>query len=320
MHLSHLKFRIHILAAVMAFASVFSARAENTFVRLDTSVGTMDIELYDSDKPITVRNFLSYVNSGAYASNFVHRLVPGFIVQGGGFGIADGSLFGVTAGASIVSEYTSNVKFSNTKGSIAMAQVGTDPNSATCQWFINLADNDGTSGNNLNTLNGGFTVFGRVIRGSGVLDIFNSFPTSAGTGPRVYNKTAQLETALGMAAGSLGTLFDELPMFNDTLQIGDFVFTQYTVLPPPTLTVNGKHALKTKKTKVSLSGKANGSVENIEWKVNNGPLQTMTAKADWTLQIAGLKRGKKTKVYVRGTYNGGQRVSAFQMVQITRSK
>lgn len=125
-------------------------------VRIGSTTKNMDLALYDAAKPITVANFLAYVDAGHYQNNFCHRSVPGFIVQDGGFRWkADGGYESVPAFAAIQNE----PGISNLRGTIAMAKLGGDPNSATNQWFVNLANNSA----NLDAQNGGFTVFGRVV-------------------------------------------------------------------------------------------------------------------------------------------------------------
>ena len=150
-----------------------------TLVQFRTFLGDIEVEMLDQDKPVTVRNFLRYLNSGAYATNnvFFHRCVPGFIVQGGGFGVKQRDLnqnfsgyVSVPRFPTITNEYLVGPKVSNTYGTIAMAKIGGDPNSASSQWFFNLANNAA----NLDAQNGGFTVFGRVVRGTNVLDLFNT--------------------------------------------------------------------------------------------------------------------------------------------------
>jgi cyclophilin family peptidyl-prolyl cis-trans isomerase len=146
-------------------------------IRLTTVLGPIDLALLGQQKPITVTNFLHYVNEGRYflgnALSFVHRSLPGFIIQGGGFLGADsgGSLqiTQVLAFPAIQNE----PGISNKRGTIAMAQDGTNANSATSQWFINLADNGGPP-HNLDIRNtlpnndqvGPYTVFGRVVNNS----------------------------------------------------------------------------------------------------------------------------------------------------------
>jgi len=152
-------------------------------------LGTVDVELFDQDKPETVRNFLLYTRSGAYSNMFLHRCVPGFIVQGGGFAITNplsstifSSSLAVTNLGRLTNEFAIGPRLTNSFGTIAMAKVGSDPNSASSQWFFNLGDNSA----NLDHQNGGFTVFGRVLEstttaeGTNVLQHFNTLATSAG--------------------------------------------------------------------------------------------------------------------------------------------
>lgn len=139
-------------------------------VRVTTSVGEFQIELFDEVAPGTVTNFLNYVNSGAYNGTVVHRLEPGFVIQGGWltFDEIAQTFYDLEPGPAIQNEFS----VSNLRGTIAMAKRDGDPNSATSQWFINLGNNSF-----LNSSNGGFTVFGRVM-GSGmqVVDAIAALP------------------------------------------------------------------------------------------------------------------------------------------------
>ncbi len=165
--------RVAFAATAMLFMLALPAAAQATTVRLMTSLGAIDIVLYDADAPRTVANFLTYVNSGAYRNSFVHRSVPGFVIQGGGFVWDDATskVIDVPARPPVANEFSSSR--SNRRGTIAMAKLGGDPNSATSQWFINLADN----GANLDNQNGGFTVFGEVSAGSmAVVDAIAALP------------------------------------------------------------------------------------------------------------------------------------------------
>jgi cyclophilin family peptidyl-prolyl cis-trans isomerase len=146
-------FTIAIIAALPAHA---------TTVRLQTTLGNIDIELYDTATPRTVANFLAYLNSGAYNNSFFHRSVPGFIIQGGGYTWDNSppNVNPINKNPPVVNEFST--ARSNLRGTIAMAKVGGDPNSATSEWFINLANNSA----NLDTQNGGFTVFGKVTDAS----------------------------------------------------------------------------------------------------------------------------------------------------------
>ncbi len=152
----------HVLAIALISIGI-SAHA--TVVRLNTSSGPIDIELFDATAPRTVANFLAYVNSGAFNNSFIHRSIPGFIIQGGGYGwdSAANQPFSTPKNPPIANEF--NASRSNVRGTIAMAKLGGDPNSATSEWFINLGNNAA----NLDTQNGGFTVFGRVTTASMVV-------------------------------------------------------------------------------------------------------------------------------------------------------
>ena len=126
-------------------------------VRVDTDSGSFILEMYADTAPVTVANFLSYVNSGAYEDTIIHRKVNNFVIQGGRFYYdpASSDIAAISVGPAIVNEFSR----SNTRGTIAMAKLGGDPNSATSQWFVNLGDNSA----NLDSQNGGFTVFGKVL-------------------------------------------------------------------------------------------------------------------------------------------------------------
>ena len=133
----------------------------NEVVSLNTNLGSILIELYEDDTPITVANFLSYVNDGDYVNSFFHRFVPGFVIQGGGYTTSHTYFYYPSQFSEVPTDdpIQNEPGISNTIGTVAMAKLGGDPNSATSQFFINLGDNSG----NLDTQNGGFTVFGRVL-------------------------------------------------------------------------------------------------------------------------------------------------------------
>jgi len=122
--------------------------------RFDTASGAIDVELFSEVTPLTVANFRAYVNGGRYKDTFIHRAMPGFVIQGGGYKIAP-DVPHIAAFAPVKNEF----QRSNLPGTIAMAKLGGDPNSATSEWFFNLADNSA----NLDNQNGGFTVFGKIL-------------------------------------------------------------------------------------------------------------------------------------------------------------
>jgi len=169
--------KMHILRFCTALIAALAIPATSlaTTVRLQTTLGIIDIQLYDEAAPLTVANFLSYVDSGAYTDSFIHRSVPGFVLQGGGYtwNSTTNSVNAITANAPVANEYSATR--SNLRGTVAMAKVGGDPNSATNQWFINLGDNSA----NLDNQNGGFTVFGKITDNSmAVVDAIAALPTA----------------------------------------------------------------------------------------------------------------------------------------------
>lgn len=123
--------------------------------------GVVNVLLFDqtgAGAPESVANFLNYVDDGDYAGSIIHRSVPGFIVQGGGFAVEpESGIEEIPADPAVVNEFSA--ERSNTRGTIAFAKLGNDPDSATNQWFFNLGDNSA----NLDNQNGGFTVFGEAL-------------------------------------------------------------------------------------------------------------------------------------------------------------
>ncbi len=139
-------------------------------VRISTTYGDFSVEMVDNVAPANVQNFLNYVNDGDYNGTFFHRLESGFVLQGGGFRFVPFSgAVQIPLDPAVVNEFN----ISNTRGTLAMAKLGDQPNSATSQFFINLADNSA----NLDNQNGGFTVFARVLGdGMNVVDAIAANP------------------------------------------------------------------------------------------------------------------------------------------------
>jgi cyclophilin family peptidyl-prolyl cis-trans isomerase len=168
-----MKFTRLAVALVLVTGSLFAG----TLVQFRTVFGDVEVELLDKDKPVTVQNFLRYVNEGAYQDSFFHRVVPNFVMQGGGFfatnrGKTNASVDSIPVHAAITNEINVGQFVSNTPGTIAMAK-SADPNSATSQFFFNLVDNSKSLDNTNNS--GGFTVFGRVVGGTNAFALYNSF-------------------------------------------------------------------------------------------------------------------------------------------------
>lgn len=158
-----------LFAVIAVNAALLTATVEaGTIVRVNTSMGFYSIELLDDTAPATVQNFLNYVNRNDYNNTYLHRVVDGFVAQGGGYSFTPWvGPVPIPADPSVVNEFGA----SNIRGTVAMAKTPDDPNSATSQWFVNLADNSG----NLDSANGGFTVFGNVLgNGMAILDAIDS--------------------------------------------------------------------------------------------------------------------------------------------------
>ena len=133
-------------------------------VELTTSAGTVRIELDDAKAPLTVANFLTYVNSGHYDGTIFHRVIPGFMVQGGGF-TAD--MQQKPSNATIQNEANNGLK--NNKYTLAMARTSA-PHSASAQFFINGTDNDFLNFKSESPQGWGYAVFGKVVSGTEVVD------------------------------------------------------------------------------------------------------------------------------------------------------
>jgi len=158
------------LGACLAFGGAASA-ADNPQVVLDTTAGKITLELDPEKAPITVENFLKYVDDGFYDNLIFHRVIPGFMIQGGGM---DDNMREKSKGQRAPIKNESGNGLSNVRGSIAMARTP-DPNSATNQFFINHAEN----GRKLDTNGGGYAVFGKVIDGMDVVDAIAKVETTS---------------------------------------------------------------------------------------------------------------------------------------------
>lgn len=135
-----------------------------TKVNLETNFGPIVLELDEAKAPATVANFLEYVNSGHYNGTIFHRVIPGFMVQGGGF---EPGMRQKGTNAPIKNEATNGLK--NDKYTVAMARTN-DPHSATAQFFINVADNAFLNHTSPSPSGWGYAVFGKVVDGSDVVD------------------------------------------------------------------------------------------------------------------------------------------------------
>ena len=190
-------------AAILALVGVLAVAAlgsDGTLVRFDTAGGSFDVLLYDETTRETVENFLSYVCSGRYDDTIFHRLVPDFVLQGGGFTYDHGA---VELGGDWPIPLDAQIP--NTRGTIAMARTN-DPNSADRQFYFNLVDNTQLDGPN------GYAVFGEVV-GNG-MDVID-----------------QLAAQRPWDASAVHYAWDKLPMIDYQLgsPIGDYLEWLYSV-------------------------------------------------------------------------------------------
>jgi cyclophilin family peptidyl-prolyl cis-trans isomerase len=194
--------RTQIASSLLCLAALVPQIGSATIVEVETDLGNFTINLYDNATPLTVANFLDYVQNANYSNSVIHRSISGFIVQGGGV-VTD-----VNAVLTPIDQrpsVTNEPVYSNVRGTIAMAKLGGAPDSATSQWFFNLANNAA----NLDNSNGGFTVFGEVTAGMDVVDAiaavqtyngvsgFNDFPLQNYTAPdAIVNANYVIVTAI----------------------------------------------------------------------------------------------------------------------------
>ncbi|WP_394173759.1 peptidylprolyl isomerase [Thalassotalea litorea] len=209
-------------------AAALIANAQATVVHFKTNMGDFDVNLFDSSTPETVENFLDYVEAGSFNSTVIHRSVLDFVAQGGGYNYfaEDNTVDVVTAFDPVINEPV----FSNVRGTIAMAKLGGDPDSATSQWFINLSDNSA----NLDLQNGGFTVFGVVMAdGMEIVDAINDLDR--------YNLGGSFDSAplISVPAEGEEITNDHLVIVESITVTDNNVDTHLELLPP--LTIDADH-------------------------------------------------------------------------------
>ena len=156
---------------IFATAGVDMAAAANPKVEMETTKGKFVIELFPEKAPDTVKNFLNYVDTKFYDGTIFHRVIPKFMIQGGGF-TAD--MKRKTPGAPIKNEADNGLK--NDRGTIAMARTN-DPHTATAQFFINTINNDFLNHKSKTQQGWGYVVFGKVVAGMDVVDAISSAKT-----------------------------------------------------------------------------------------------------------------------------------------------
>ena len=243
-----------------------------TVVEMQTPLGNIPVALTDSTTPLTVANFLHYINTGEYSNTIIHRVASSFVVQGGGY-TPDGAhiqTFGNVQGEPGIS---------NTTGTIAMA-LSSGPNSGTSEWFINLTNNNGTgtTPNLDNTSDGGpFTAFGHVI----------------GNGMSVVNAIAALPQVDDTAQSGA---FSNLPVINYSGS------TTPTSVPPANMVTNNVVVLSPSQTAIQYSA-VSSDPSVVSATVSNGQLTLIPA--------AGVTSGSSTVTVTATDFLGGTTTSTF---------
>jgi cyclophilin family peptidyl-prolyl cis-trans isomerase len=164
----------YFLAAIVLSVSAFShtAESQNPVVVMETNKGSVVIELWADEAPITVENFLRYVDNKLYENLTFHRVIPGFMIQGGGY---NSDFVEMSGYAPIKNEAKPSLE--NDRGTLAMARTNV-VDSATSQFFINLVDNDFLNQRGTSPQDFGYAVFGRVIEGMEIVDTIAAVSTT----------------------------------------------------------------------------------------------------------------------------------------------
>jgi peptidyl-prolyl cis-trans isomerase B (cyclophilin B) len=153
-----------IYAVTVSMVAISASAGDHPKVALDTSKGKIVLELYADKAPQSVTNFLTYTDAGFYDGTIFHRVIPGFMIQGGGF---TAEMQQKEVRSPIHNEADNGLR--NDRGTIAMARTS-DPHSATAQFFINTVDNDFLNHKSKSPQGWGYAVFGRVVEGIDVVD------------------------------------------------------------------------------------------------------------------------------------------------------
>lgn len=298
-----------ICVACLATAQA-SPPQSNSVVRFrishgDTLVGNIDIELYDADKPVTVSNFLAYVQSRKYDNSILHRCVSGFVLQGGGWTIPSPEFLGpfqtvsrISKFPAITNESSVGQNYHNIARTIAMARVGTNLNSAQSEWFFNLVNN----APNLDTNSGGYVVFGRATNGVEVLDYFNSLSNA-----NILNMTSAVHRATCSPVHiSPDDVFDypftELPVFGlpfscpryaDLFSVQAIMLSGPDVLPPKLTIKTPKKFATLTNDNITLTGTASDNFTLASVRVSVGDISVSTTNnlSSWSLTLTNLPPG-----------------------------
>ena len=279
-------------AVLLLLATLLGAApAQATLVRVHTTQGPMDLQLLDAEAPTTVANFLAYVRAGSYADVLFHRSSPGFVVQGGGFQWKPntGAITPVATFAAIRNEFSTTR--SNVRGTVAMAKTATGPDTATSQWFVNLANN----ARNLDNQNGGFTVFARVTGpGLAVADKIAALPVyNASWVANVGSALSELPVQARPATASLArgnvviiNQVTELPAQSDTDRIFNYLEASFPQFLAPSVGVAGSfegYAYRWYSASNAYVGIKDGKVWYLVPSID-GNINELGSVADWLAQ------------------------------------
>ncbi len=229
----------------------------DSLVQIHTPLGDLLLQLYDADKPATVGNFKRYITNGLFRDTMVQRWEPGFVIQGGGYWITNRNTTNadfstVVTFGNITNEFNVGRTFSNTYGTIAMARVGGQTNSANSEWFINLTNNAFLDG-----VDGGFTVFGTTLLGTNLLNRFNDTSTSN-----------------GIWYVNLGTALPTLPVLSSAPTLNDLVYTDFSLPAWPQVTAH----LNADGTRLLSWNSLSNFVNNVDFTTNLvAPWQTLVS-------------------------------------------
>ncbi len=329
--------RLFLLLSLLAMASA-EAR---TNVRITTPVGAIDLELYDDEKPITVANFLRYIREGRYVDTIAHRLEPGFVIQGGSFTFDPAPGGSVIPGFvplfdQIVNEFSVGPYFPNVYGTIAMAKLGGNPDSATAGWFINLGDNSAGRPVDLDNQNGGFTVFGRVTSGIEILEILNiRFSDADLEDLAIGNATdfliAQFPPPPTEDQVTFANNFGQMPLAQLRLSPETVFTTRFEILEPtpeptpepepvalaaPALRIGGPKKLQTRRPVVTIRGQVSDATR-VEWRLGKkGRYKKAAGNARWRVRAGNLPVGRSV-LFIRAI-GSDQQPGRAQKVRVVR--
>lgn len=281
-------------------------------------LGDIDVELFNSSKPLTVSNFLVYAQNDVYRNSILHRCAPGSTLHGGQWTVGSPTDFSflqsvtrIPVGSPITNEFQRGGVVSNVFGTLAMGKPPGSTNGATAHWFFNLGDNsDGTGSTNLNTADGGYTVFGRVTSGNNILNLFNARALNQGildTSNAFYRGAC---SAISLQPdNTTGYPFDALPVAftnaNSCPTYRDLFTVQVLIVSggdttPPVLTVtspaaNGRVSNDTVSVTGTVTDGTSVEVVRVYWNTNS-PLTATRTNNQWSVLLTNVPPGTNTLI------------------------